>query len=56
MYLLVSLVFSAVVVARKRLFCLLCGDVLKSRLVSYCIASLVTIFCAMGARLPIYCD
>ncbi len=37
---LVSLVFSAVVVARKRLFCFLCGDVLKSRLVSYCIASL----------------
>ncbi len=27
MYLLDSLVFSAVVVARKRLFCLLCGDV-----------------------------
>ncbi len=29
MYLLVSLVFRAVVVARKGLFCLLCGDVLK---------------------------
>ncbi len=41
--LLVSLVFSAVVVDRKRLFCLLCGDVLKSRLVSYCIASLVSV-------------
>ncbi len=30
MYFLDS-VFGAVVVARKRLFCLLCGDVLKSR-------------------------
>ncbi len=28
MYLFVSLVFSTVVVAWKRLFCLLCGDVL----------------------------
>ncbi len=44
--------FRAVVVARKRLFCLLCGDVLKSRLGSYCIASLVSV-CAC---LPIYCD
>ncbi len=35
MYLLVSLVFSAVAVARKRLFCLLCRDLLKSRLVSF---------------------
>ncbi len=36
MYSLVSLEFSAVVVARKRLFCLLCRDLLKWRLVLYC--------------------
>ncbi len=42
------LVFSAVVVARKCLFCLLCGDVLKSRLVSYCIASLVSVGRLLG--------
>ncbi len=48
MYLLDSLVFSAVVVARKHLFCLLCGDLLKSRLVSYCIASLVSVGRLLG--------
>ncbi len=47
-----SLVFSAVVVARKHLFCLLCRDLLKSRLVSYCIAYLVSV-CAC---LAIWCD
>ncbi len=51
MYLLVSLVFSAVVVARKRLFCFLCGDVLKSCLVSYCIASLVSVGHLLGPLL-----
>ncbi len=48
MYLLDSIVFSAVVVARKHLFCLLCGDVLKSRLVSYCVASLVSVGRLLG--------
>ncbi len=35
----------------KRLFCLLCGDVLKSRLVSYCIASLVSVGRLLGRLL-----
>ncbi len=48
MYLLDSLVFSTVVVARRCLFCLLCGDVLKSHLVSYCIASLVSVGRLLG--------
>ncbi len=53
MYLfLVSLVFSAVVVARKCLFCcLLCWNVLKLRLVSYSIAYLVSVVCLLSPLL-----
>ncbi len=42
--------FSAVAVDWKRLFCLRCLDLLKSRLVSYCIASLVSVCACLATR------